>query len=65
MEFNEKITPDSPTWVLHLSAHRVAKMRAEIAREVERARRAGASWSEIGAALGMTRQAAQKRFGAS
>ncbi|MGW5055105.1 Clp protease N-terminal domain-containing protein [Actinokineospora sp. NPDC004072] len=29
---------------------------------VDRARRSGASWSEIGASMGVTKQAAQKRF---
>lgn len=29
---------------------------------VDRARRAGASWSDIGASMGVTKQAAQKRF---
>jgi hypothetical protein len=38
--------------------------RRSLAEEVERARRAGASWSEIGHALGMTRQGAFQRFGA-
>jgi hypothetical protein len=38
--------------------------RRSLAEEVERARHAGASWSEIGQALGMTRQGAFQRFGA-
>lgn len=38
--------------------------RRSLADEVERARQAGASWSEIGQALGMTRQGAFQRFGA-
>src|SRR5271156_4835882 len=29
---------------------------------VDQARRSGASWSQIGAAMGVTKQAAQKRF---
>lgn len=37
--------------------------RRSLADEVERARHAGASWSEIGQALGMTRQGAFQRFG--
>jgi DNA-directed RNA polymerase specialized sigma24 family protein len=32
------------------------------AAEVARARKAGASWSQIGAALGISKQAAQKRY---
>ena len=38
--------------------------RQSLADEVERARHAGATWSEIGQALGMTRQGAFQRFGA-
>ena len=38
--------------------------RQSLVDEVERARHAGASWSEIGHALGMTRQGAFQRFGA-
>lgn len=34
-----------------------------IAEEVTHARESGASWSEVGRALGMSRQAAQQRFG--
>ncbi len=37
--------------------------RQSLVDEVERARHAGASWSEIGQALGMTRQGAFQRFG--
>jgi hypothetical protein len=34
-------------------------------RTVRDARRAGLSWTQIGAALGTTKQAAQQRFGAT
>ncbi|GGB39151.1 hypothetical protein GCM10011380_30770 [Sphingomonas metalli] len=49
-----------------IEAARVAadESRATLARCVEAGRRAGLSWSEIGALLGMSKQAAQQRFGA-
>ena len=47
--------------------HRAALARAEAAEleavAVREARAAGASWSQIGDALGVTKQAAQMRFG--
>jgi hypothetical protein len=45
-----------------LKAERVS-IEAEVTRHVRAARRAGASWERIGAALGVTTQAAQKRWG--
>ena len=42
---------------------RVHDAEAELHAAVARAREAGDSWTVIGAALGVTRQAAQKRFG--
>lgn len=38
---------------------------AALNRSVREARRAGLSWTQIGAALGTTKQAAQQRFGAT
>jgi hypothetical protein len=38
-------------------------LNRELADEVMACRRAGATWSEIGEHLGMTKQAAQKRWG--
>lgn len=38
---------------------------AALNRSVRDARRAGLSWTQIGAALGTTKQAAQQRFGAT
>jgi hypothetical protein len=38
---------------------------AALNRTVREARRAGLSWTQIGAALGTTKQAAQQRFGAT
>lgn len=39
------------------------RLQYELLATVSGARRAGASWSEIGSALGMTKQAAQQRWG--
>ena len=46
----------------HRLADAVTTNRAEMVRE---ARRFGASWQDIGDAIGMTRQSAHKRFGAA
>ena len=58
--------PDKPAILVELSVAAAAfdTARRSLAEEVERARQAGASWSEIGQALGMTRQGAFRRFGA-
>lgn len=46
------------------AAHIVAdESRQNLQSWIEAGRRAGMSWSEVGAALGITRQAAQQRFG--
>lgn len=42
---------------------RLAVAEAAIARQVRRERGAGASWSDIGQALGVSRQGARQRFG--
>ncbi|MBE1608987.1 hypothetical protein [Actinopolymorpha pittospori] len=45
------------------AAQRAAAQRqADLAEAVRQARLAGSSWSEVGLALGMTRQAAFKRW---
>jgi hypothetical protein len=41
----------------------LAAADAAIANEVHRERRAGASWGDIGQALGVSRQGARQRFG--
>jgi hypothetical protein len=43
--------------------HEVAVAERELARLVRSARSHGATWEDIGTALGMTRQGAAKRFG--
>ena len=46
-----------------VAATRVAETAERLARvEVERARRAGATWREVGEAFGTNRQAAHERF---
>lgn len=42
---------------------RFAAAKQELAQAVDQARKAGDSWAIIGAALGVSRQAAQQRFG--
>lgn len=41
----------------------VTEARKEFDHAVARARSAGVSWTQLGAALGMTRQGAQRRWG--
>ncbi len=45
------------------AADRIRAAEEQLAAAVASARRLGHSWSELGAALGVTRQAAQQRFG--
>lgn len=42
---------------------RLAEAEAAIVAQVVRERRAGASWGDVGRALGMSRQGARQRFG--
>jgi hypothetical protein len=42
---------------------RLAEAEREIVAQVSRERRAGASWGDVGRALGMSRQGARQRFG--
>jgi len=50
---------------LALAADRVSLANAELHRFAGKAREDGRSWTEIGNAVGTTRQAAQQRFGHS
>lgn len=43
----------------------LAAAEERVAHTTGKARRAGASWTQVGDALGITRQAAQQRFGAA
>jgi hypothetical protein len=44
-------------------AHELAATEAAIRRRVKAARKAGQTWSDIGTCLGVTKQAAQQRYG--
>ena len=46
------------------NGEKLRELQEENARAVDRLRELGASWAEIGHALGATRQAARKRYGA-
>ncbi len=48
---------------LVLLVRRRQRLDADIAAEVRRLRAAGASWTVIGAALGISRQGARQRYG--
>lgn len=65
-----------PQWQEHIadvttliSLRRLARKRAELDQEIDqaasRARAAGHSWNQIGAAVGISKQAAQQRWGTS
>jgi hypothetical protein len=59
------VKPDKVALLAELSVAAAAFQAARRALDdaVERARGAGASWSEVGQVLGMTRQGAFQRFG--
>ncbi|ANJ26671.1 hypothetical protein [Agromyces aureus] len=59
----ETLSLDAHRSLIAASARADAEVRGILQRSVEAARAGGASWSVIGAELGMTRQAAQQRFG--
>lgn len=46
-----------------LAKRDIAHAESELHSAVQQARRAGFTWAEIGLTLGVTRQAAQERFG--
>ncbi len=60
------VTPEKAALLADLSVAAAAFQAARRALDdaVERARGAGASWSEVGQVVGMTRQGAFQRFGA-
>ncbi len=55
--------PDAYSQLRRLAAER-AQLDARIRVSVQELRQAGASWTVVGEALGVTRSAAQKRYGA-
>ena len=61
---DKRYEPWDKSIVLIRTANRDLKLaEVMLRRQVEVARRAGHSWAAIGLALGVTRQAAQQRFG--
>lgn len=48
---------------LRYAAGMKSRADREIAKDVQAARRAGATWDEIGRVLGVRRQAAQRKYG--
>ena len=64
IEADELIEADTTT-LRHVAelAEKVEEADAELTEAVRQARSANRSWSEIGAMLGVSKQAAQRRFG--
>lgn len=56
-------TPIAATTTLRSLADEVRRASAAVDAEVARLRAAGLGWPQIGAALGVTRQAARQRYG--
>lgn len=61
----EEMTLDDYLDLVEAAAVATEESDLSLKRWVSASRRAGASWEQIGAALGVSRQAAQKRFGES
>lgn len=60
---DDTLDVDGHLRLVSASARAEGEARALLQRSVESARAGGASWARIGSALGMSRQAAQQRFG--
>jgi hypothetical protein len=54
---------DHALWMLSKYAEEAREIERLTGEWVDKAREAGASWAQIGTALGISRQAAQQRFG--
>lgn len=61
--FEADYTEDNLFWKLTALENMAAWIEEEKGRHVARMRIAGASWSEIGDALGVSKQAAAKKYG--
>lgn len=61
-EWRPHIAPWTSVEVVEAAAERLAAVGAELDEAVASARRAGASWADIGRAAGMTRQSANERW---
>ncbi|MGI9822220.1 hypothetical protein [Agromyces sp. Marseille-Q5079] len=57
------LTPEQHLALIHAGSDAEGEARAILRQAVESARAGGVSWAAIGAELGMSRQAAQQRFG--
>lgn len=65
-DLDEPIGPPidgAPIRAITAKVERLATLELEIAKEVSDARSAGFSWTLIGEALGVSRQAARQRYG--
>ncbi|MFC8681674.1 hypothetical protein ACFT30_09135 [Microbacterium ureisolvens] len=62
---DQALTADEHVALVAAGARAETEVRAILHSAVTAARAGGASWARIGAELGMTRQAAQQRFGTS
>ena len=56
-------TPNEPLPRIRELTERVREVEREMSAEVRRARHDGHSWQAIASALGVTRQAAHKKYG--
>lgn len=63
-EWRAHVRPANAVYRLARLADDAREVDAQIEESVSDARRAGASWSQIGRELGMTKQGAQQRYGA-
>lgn len=62
-EWERHIAPEVRTARVSDLADRLADVQHDLSAAVAEARAAGASWGDLGRALGMTRQGAQQRYG--